>query len=167
MENSKTHRVCIGLGSNLGDRLASIRAARESLQAYIQIESVSPVYETAPTYVTDQPAFLNAALVGTTALDPIPLLYTLKNIERELGRMPTYQYGPRLIDLDVLFYDDLKMITGELTIPHPRIEERSFVLRPLVKIVPEWVHPVLGKTVRELLSALPGLQSVHEISGSF
>lgn len=155
MSQGPLHQVCIGLGANLGDRAASLRAACEALSHYIQIEAKSPIYETAPVYASDQPTFLNAALKGQTSLDPTKLLYTIKDLERELGRMPTFRFGPRLIDIDILFFDDLEVATSELTIPHPQLCERIFVLQPLADIAPDWVHPVAKVTVRKLLDLLP------------
>ncbi len=155
MSEQPLHQICLAIGANIGDRLASLRGAVEALSPYMTIKAVSPVYETAPAYATDQPAFLNAALMGETALDPIKLLYTVKELERELGRTPTFRYGPRLIDIDILFYDDLEMVSSELTIPHPLMCERIFVLKPLADIAPDWVHPAAKVTVRELLDVLP------------
>jgi len=139
----------------MGDRLAALRAARAALESYVTITAASHVYETQPAYVTDQPAFLNAAIVGTTQLDPLALLFTTKEIERQLGRKPTFHYGPRLIDIDIIFYDSLHMHAPELVLPHPLLAERSFVLRPLADIAGGWPHPVTSKTVREMLAALP------------
>lgn len=155
MSQDSLHHVCIGLGANIGDRAASLRAACEALSHYMTIEAKSPIYETAPVYASDQPPFLNAAIKGQTALDPIKLLYTMKDLERELGRMPTFRFGPRLIDLDILLYDDLELVTSELTIPHPQLCERIFVLLPLADIAPDWIHPAAKVTVRELLDLLP------------
>ncbi|HNQ66552.1 MAG TPA: 2-amino-4-hydroxy-6-hydroxymethyldihydropteridine diphosphokinase [Smithella sp.] len=147
--------VALALGSNLGDRFASLRKAVEALASCVEISSASPVYETAPAYVTDQPAFLNAAVIGTTKLEPLPLLWALKNIERDVGRTPTFRYGPRVIDIDIIFYGDTILETPELILPHPRVFERDFVLKPLADIAPSWKHIKLGKTVTEMLAALP------------
>lgn len=149
------HKVCLSLGSNLGDRLANLRAANKALAPYVTLTNVSPIYETAPAYVTDQPYFLNAAVTGHTSLDPHALLYTVKSIERDIGRQPTYRYGPRVIDIDILFYDSLHLATPELNVPHALIAERPFVLRPLADIAAEWKHPVSGLSVRTMLDALP------------
>jgi len=147
--------VALALGSNLGDRLGSLRKAVAALASCVEVKSISPVYETAPAYITDQPVFLNAAVTGITQLEPLPLLWALKNLERDIGRTPTFRYGPRVIDIDILFYDDMIFESPELTIPHPRLFERDFVLKPLSDIAPTWKHAALGKTVTELLAALP------------
>src|SRR5262249_47937033 len=102
----ETNRVALALGSNLGGRLAALRSAIEQLPLNVKITAISPVYETRPVYVTNQPAFLNAVLIGETRLSPLPLLWSIKELEAELGREPTFHYGPRLIDIDVIYYDD-------------------------------------------------------------
>ena len=146
--------VALALGSNLGDRLAALRAAVESLEPFVQVTAISKIYETPAAYVTDQPAFLNAAVIGTTRLDPLALLWNLKDNEVEIGRLPTFHYGPRLIDIDLLFHGDAVMHTTELTLPHPHMSERDFVLKPLADIAPLWRHPQSGKTVVEMLALL-------------
>lgn len=167
MSDSESHKICLGLGSNDGDRMASLSAARAALADFIKIEAVSPVYETAAIYAPDQPTFLNAALIGTTQLEPLPLLYALRNIERDLGRMPTFRYGPRIIDLDLLFYDDLVVKSVELILPHPRIAERAFVLRPLVQIAPNWVHPSLRKTVKQMFESMNDFEAWKQVEDRF
>lgn len=149
-----THTVYLGLGSNLGDRLLNVKAACSALASYVCIFSASPVYETAPWGYTDQPAFLNQVLGVDTGLSPLELMAALKQVEADLGRISSFRYGPRLIDLDILFYDDLVLETPGLVIPHPRLAERAFVLVPLADLAPGLRHPALGKTVRELLAAI-------------
>jgi 2-amino-4-hydroxy-6-hydroxymethyldihydropteridine diphosphokinase len=112
----------------------------------------SPVYETAPWGVTDQPAFLNMVIKGKTRLSPRNLLKHLKLLENRLGRLPSIRYGPRKIDMDILFYADLLFAAPELTLPHPRLHERAFVLVPLADIAPGLVHPVFGKNILQLLA---------------
>lgn len=146
------HTVFIALGSNLGDRLSNLRTAIACLAPSVQPEACSPVYETPPWGYADQPPFLNQVIRARTDLGPQALLDYLKQVESRMGREQTFRYGPRLIDLDVLFYDDLVMEAQQLEIPHPRLPGRAFVLVPLAEIAPGQVHPVLGITVREMLA---------------
>jgi len=147
--------VYIGIGSNLGDREEHcLKAIRLFSEKGILVTRRSSMYETEPWGVKDQPKFLNMAIEGETGLTPAGLLEVLKMTEDEVGRTKTYRWGPRVIDLDILLYDDLVISTPELTIPHPRMHEREFVLRPLAEIAPEKIHPMLEKTMRELLSDL-------------
>jgi 2-amino-4-hydroxy-6-hydroxymethyldihydropteridine diphosphokinase len=146
--------VYLSLGSNLGDRLAALRAALSALPPAVTVLVESPVYETPPWGVADQPAFLNMAVQAETLLAPLALLAQLKHLETRLGRLPSIRYGPRKIDLDILFYDNLVLDTPELTLPHPRLHERAFVLVPLADLAPDLVHPRLGKPVRDLLRAV-------------
>ena len=146
--------VYIALGSNLGDRAENLREAESALSAVVSVRMRSTVHETAPQYVTDQPAFLNMVVAGDTSLTPEALLRRLKSIEQALGRKPSRRFGPRLIDLDILYYDDQIIERPDLVIPHPRIAERVFVLQPLSEIAPEKRHPLSGKTTSEMVSAL-------------
>ena len=149
-----THTIYLSLGTNLGDRAANLQAAIVMLSPAVHVLAQSPIYETAPWGYEDQPDFLNQVIEAETELGPPDLLAHLKNIETELGRQPTFRYGPRLIDLDILFYDDLVLETPELTIPHPQFHKRTFVLAPLADLAPALRHPVLGKTVCEFLEPL-------------
>jgi 2-amino-4-hydroxy-6-hydroxymethyldihydropteridine diphosphokinase len=148
----KEHSVYIGLGSNLGDRVAYLRDAVHRLGSIIRIEQVSRLYVAAPLgYVRDD-AYINAALQGKTTMTPMDLLAMLQSIEVAMGRRPGVQFGPRPIDLDLLFYDSIQMETLKLTIPHPRLAQRAFVLKPLADIAPNLMHPVLYYTVAQLLA---------------
>jgi 2-amino-4-hydroxy-6-hydroxymethyldihydropteridine diphosphokinase len=120
------------------------------LEPKARVFEASKVYETPPWGYEDQPAFLNQVLQVETELDPPALLRHLKRIEKKLGRQATFRYGPRIIDLDILFYADLIYSTDSLQIPHPMASERAFVLVPMLEIAPDFIHPVLGKTIREL-----------------
>jgi len=154
-QSSGEHTVFLGLGSNLGDRAAHLRAALEALAPSVRVIRVSSVYETSPMYVEDQPSFYNLACSGQTRLPPATLLLELKQIERALGRAPGPRYGPRVVDLDLLLYDDLVLASDTLTLPHPRMLERAFVLVPLAEIAPERRLSVAGKTIAALAAALP------------
>ena len=147
------HTVLIALGTNLDDRLQNLQTALEKLRSFIDIQRRSSIYETEPWGYSEQPPFLNQVILGTSELGAEALLGALKDIEADMGRRPTFRYGPRLIDLDLLFYDDLVWHTGDLIIPHPRLQERPFVLVPLAEIAPEWEHPVLRLTVAEMAEA--------------
>jgi 2-amino-4-hydroxy-6-hydroxymethyldihydropteridine diphosphokinase len=146
--------VFIGSGSNLGDRMAELALAAKLLSPDIRVLKASKVYETPPWGYEDQPAFLNQALQVESELDPPSLLKYLKVIEKRMGRKATFRYGPRVIDLDILFYDSLIYSTDELQIPHPLAAERAFVLVPMHEIAPDFIHPALGKTISELSRAV-------------
>ena len=145
------HTIYIALGTNLGDRSANLDSALASLPPAVNILSSSPVYETPPWGYLRQSSFLNQVVKCETHLTPEELLDYLKAIEKRLGRKPTFLYGPRTIDLDILFYDDLVLETSSLTIPHPRLDERAFVLVPFANLDSDMIHPVSGKSIRELL----------------
>jgi len=153
--------VYLALGSNLGDRLANLEAAIARLAPAVAVTARSRVYETAPMYVTDQPAFLNMAVRGETGLAPGSLLAHLKAVEAELGRRSGgVRFGPREVDLDILLYGDAVLATPALEVPHPRMVERAFVLRPLADVAAQLRHPVLGRSIAALLAEAPGAETV-------
>jgi 2-amino-4-hydroxy-6-hydroxymethyldihydropteridine diphosphokinase len=143
----------IGLGSNLGDRRAIIAAALEQLRP----RRISAVLETEPVGKTDQPRFLNAVAELETELPPADLLNRLLDVERGLGRVRVERWGPRLIDLDLLLYGDEQVRSESLSVPHPELHRRRFVLEGLAELCPERAVPGLGRTVRELLESCPDL----------
>lgn len=144
--------IYIALGTNLGDREANLANARKSLPPEIAVVQASSIYVTPPWGYEDQPDFLNQVLETRSALEPLPFLAYLKNIEAQMGRLKTFRNGPRLIDLDILFYGQRVIDKPELKIPHPRLQERAFVLVPLKEIAPDFVHPVLAVKVQTLLT---------------
>jgi 2-amino-4-hydroxy-6-hydroxymethyldihydropteridine diphosphokinase len=148
------HIVYLALGSNVGPRLANLKNAISNLTPQMNVKEKSRVYETQPWGFTDQPPFLNQVIRAETYLEPEALLYHLKRLETALGRVPNFQNGPRLIDIDILFFDDLVLDSPDVQIPHPRLHERAFVLAPLADLAPALVHPVLNKSVSTLLMSL-------------
>lgn len=145
----------LSLGSNLGDRAANLARALSELRGLGRITAVSSLYETEPMEVTDQPWFLNCAAALQTELGAIELLHAILKIEQTMGRHRTVLKGPRIIDIDLLLYADSVIDTAELTVPHPAMHQRRFVLAPMAEIAPELLHPVLHGTMRELLASLP------------
>ncbi len=147
--------VFIALGTNLGCREANLKTALALLAPEVKVLRKSAVYQTAPWGFEDQPDFLNQVIEVRTQLDPQALLKKLKGIEAEMGRQKTCRYGPRLIDLDVLFFGNRDIQTENLQIPHPRLHERAFVLVPLCDLAPDFIHPVLNQTVATLAERVP------------
>lgn len=146
------HTVYLALGSNMGNRAANLKAAIAALPPQMEVKAKSRVYETPPWGYVNQEKFLNQALKVQTYLQPEQLLKHLKRLEVALGRETTFQYGPRLIDIDILFFDDLVFESPTLTIPHPRLHERGFVLMPLMDIAPDLLHPVKKQTISLLIT---------------
>jgi 2-amino-4-hydroxy-6-hydroxymethyldihydropteridine diphosphokinase len=146
------HVVFLALGSNLGDRASNLKEAIASLSPQMEVKARSKVYETPPWGYSEQEKFLNQVLKVKTYLEPEQLLKHLKRLEVALGRATSFRNGPRLIDIDILFYDDLVFESPALVIPHPRVHERGFVLLPMMDIAPDFMHPVKQKSVRDLIA---------------
>ncbi len=156
--------VYLSLGSNVGDREENLKRALARLGALGNVVAVSSFYETEPVEFTAQPWFLNCVVALEMELSPRQLLDALLALEAAMGRHRTQPKGPRLIDLDILLYGSQIVSEAGLTIPHPALPDRRFVLEPLAEIAPELVHPVLGKTMRELKQALPPGQIVRKFA---
>jgi len=150
------------LGSNLGNRQENLDKALDLLSQRMQIRKVSSLYDTEPVGNTEQPRFLNLVCQINTRLSPEELLTLAKGIELKMGRTPGKRNAPRIIDIDILLYGDSVVETEELEIPHPRIAERAFVLFPLAEIAPGAVHPVNGKTAKEMLNEVTETQGVFK-----
>ncbi len=147
--------IFLALGSNIENRKQYIETAINLLRENVHDMVVAPLYETKPRYFEDQQQFLNTVVRGCTNLAPHELLQCTQAVQQEGGRVARFRNGPREIDIDILFYDHILYQDEELEIPHPRIQERDFVLQPFADIHPDFLHPVLKKTIRELLDALP------------
>jgi GTP cyclohydrolase-4 len=149
-----THVAYLALGANIGDRRSNLAAALQRLREVVDIEEVSSIYETEPVGYTAQPHFFNIVCTGKTWLSAEDLLKYTQEIEYAIGRKPSFRNGPRPIDIDLLLYDDLTVSCEQLTVPHPRMRERAFVLVPLAEIAPHVIDPVSGKTARDLLATV-------------
>ena len=158
------HIVYLSLGTNLGNRAANLKQAIAWLPPQMTVRAKSDVYETPPWGHTEQDDFLNQAVKVTTYLEPEKLIKHIKRLEVAMGREANFRNGPRLIDIDILFYDDEILDTPLLTIPHPKLHERGFVLLPMMDIAPDHVHPVMKKSIRELvgLCDLEGIKQFHQ-----
>ena len=152
------------LGTNLGDRLGQLNRGLEKLARIGTISAISAVYETAPWGISQQPEFWNQAVRLETGLSPTDLMAGLKEIEKECGRQENLRWGPREMDIDILLFGLQKLNLPELNIPHPRLQDRKFALIPLAEIAPNLVHPVFGRTIRELLKACTDNLSVNIIN---
>ncbi len=150
------HKTLIGMGANVGNRVATCCAAIDRLRNHPEIEKVrpSPFYETAPFGVTDQAPFINLVIEMYTTLSPFKLLRMLKSMEKELGRVRRFHWGPREIDLDILLYETEIITSDTLEVPHPGMHERAFVLVPACDIAGDWIHPVLNRPLHDLLASL-------------
>ena len=153
----------LSLGSNVGDREANMRDAIARLGAAGRVVAVSSFYETEPVEFTQQPWFLNCAVALETGKTPQQLMTAILRIEEEMGRQRGQKKGPRSIDIDILIFEDMIMDSNELTIPHPAMHQRRFVLEPLAEIAPELLHPIFKKTISELRDALPAGQAVRKL----
>jgi len=158
------HSVFLGLGSNQGEKIKNCEQAIEEILKLEKLLSRSSWYYSEPWGREDQDWFINGVIQILTELCPDELLTKCKEIEKRLGRKNREKWGPRVIDIDILFYDDLSHESPEMEIPHPRILERNFVLIPFAEIAPQFVHPVLKKTIKELLDMSPDQKKVVKVS---
>jgi len=150
------------LGSNLEEREKNLTRALQLLSQKVNLEKVSSIYETEPVGYKEQPLFLNLVCRITTDLNPEELLRLAKAIENKMGRIPSFRNSPRPIDIDILFYNDKIIKTQNLTIPHPRLADRAFVLIPLAELAPDLIHPELDKSIAELADSLKGCDGVRK-----
>jgi len=159
-------RVYLSLGSNVGDRAAQLRDAITRVRAIGRVSAESSLYETEPVEFTEQPWFLNCAVALETSKTPQQLMTAILKIEEEMGRKRAQKKGPRAIDIDILLFGDTIVDSEELTIPHPAMHQRRFVLEPLSEIAPQLRHPIFERTISQLLATLPKGQEVRRVTTS-
>lgn len=155
--------ILLGLGSNFGACIQNLTLGLRRLGETAEVQATSSVYRSAPVGCRDQPDFLNVVWAGHTELAPDALLAETRAIEQSLGRVRSFPNAPRTIDIDILAYGDVALDTPELTLPHPRLHQRAFVLVPLAEIAPEWRHPIFGKTAAELLAEAGPVERLERI----
>ena len=151
MIENQPERVYLSLGTNLGNRELNLKAVRNALPPEVNIMDSSPVYQTEPWGYLDQPDFLNQVLAVETSLSPDDLLDYVKGIEKKIGRTPSIRFGPRIVDIDILFYGDRIIAEENIEIPHPRLKERAFVLIPLADLAPDLIYPGTNYSISDLL----------------
>lgn len=166
MNDHREGLALLGLGANLGEPAAQIREAIRQLSLMVRVGDMSSLYLTEPVGGPEQPSYINAVCSVRTGLTPAALLALCRAVEERLGRRRGRRDEPRTIDIDLLAYDDLVLSTDELTLPHPRMHERAFVLRPLREIAPDWLHPVRQMTAAEMLAAAGPLEKVELWEGT-
>jgi 2-amino-4-hydroxy-6-hydroxymethyldihydropteridine diphosphokinase len=147
-------KVYLALGSNVGDPVRHIKQAVEQLRPLLADLEQAPLYCSRAVGYTGQPDFINTVVSGTTKLAPVALLARLKQIEQRVGRTATFRHGPREIDIDIIFYDNLRLDAADLVIPHPEFARRDFVLQPLIDLNPDLTDPASDRTVTDLLAML-------------
>jgi len=160
MDEDQVIPVYISLGSNLADRKSNLEAVRSALPPAVVVQEASSIYETEPWGYADQPDFLNQILLAETQLTATDLLAYVKDLEIAIGREPSFRFGPRLVDIDIIFYGDQSIQEPDLEIPHPRFRERAFVLVPLAEISPDLLIPGTDQSVSDLLRELD-ISGVH------
>lgn len=156
--------TALGLGANLGEAEETLRTAARELSGILEDARVGGLYRSPPESRSGQPSYLNTAVIGRTSLAPEDLLALVKSLERRAGRRRTVRHGARLLDVDLLLYADLERQTPELTLPHPRLRRRAFVLAPLADVAPDWRIPPDGASVRQLLAALPDAATAERLT---
>ena len=159
------NNVYLLIGGNVGNRLQNLRHAVDQLSSWGTVVQHSSIYETAAWGKTEQPSFLNQALEYQTDLAPQALIRTILQIEEEMGRRRTEKFGPRIIDIDILFFNSEIVQEPHLTIPHPEIQNRRFALVPMAEIAPQLIHPLMHKTIRQLLQECPDTLDARKLEG--